>query len=346
MNKVNNWHIFRGLGREADDSPLDRLPPPPPWRDFRNPDRNKQQGMTFRTDPHVLEVINAAIYLRRPLLVQGQPGTGKSSLARAIATELGLPLYTWPINTRTTLQDGLYRYDALARLRDSQQPGASIESAEQVGRYITLGPLGSALLSPDRPAVLLIDEIDKGDIDLPNDLLHVFEEGEFFIPEIARALPEDTPRSDAHSSPVTITVYQSHGEAIRISGSQIRCQHFPIVVMTSNGERDFPPAFQRRCLRLDLNPPRQRDELVKIVQAHLGEEQYQTAEKVITQAIDNFLAARGDFDLQADRGKTLPQGHVATDQLLNLVYLMTQNRELTNVQSLSRELLRPLGEGV
>ncbi|WP_229904935.1 AAA family ATPase [Lentzea cavernae] len=127
-------------------------------------------------------MVNSSIHLRRPLLVTGAPGTGKSSLAYLIARELGLgPVLRWPVSSRTTLSQGLFLYDAIARVQ-----AAAHEGEPDIGEFIHLGPLGTALLAADLPRVLLIDELDKGDIDLPNDLLNVFEEGEYEIPELVR----------------------------------------------------------------------------------------------------------------------------------------------------------------
>ncbi|MFM6814789.1 MAG: AAA family ATPase, partial [Dolichospermum sp.] len=112
-------------------------------------------------------------------------GTGKTSLAYAVAYELGLgEVLHWPITTRTTLKDGLYSYDAIGRLQDAKDKDK--DNLAEIGKYINLGSLGTALLPSEKPRVLLIDEIDKSDIDLPNDLLHIFEEGEFEIPELRR----------------------------------------------------------------------------------------------------------------------------------------------------------------
>ncbi|NED83227.1 AAA domain-containing protein, partial [Streptomyces sp. SID11233] len=178
-----------------------------------------------------LEVINAALYLRRPLLVTGGPGVGKSSLAHSVADELRLgDVLRWPIVSRTSLQDGLYHYDAIARLQDVQiaahDPGAAAGgpgAPERIGDYIRLGPLGTALLPSARPRVLLVDELDKSDIDLPNDLLNILEEGEFVIPELQR-LADRLPGNEAE-------VLTSDGRKVRIKDGRVACTHFPFVVL-------------------------------------------------------------------------------------------------------------------
>jgi MoxR-like ATPase len=145
------------------------------------------------------------------------------------------------------------------------------------------------------PRVLLVDEIDKSDIDLPNDLLEVFEEGSFEIPELSR-IADSVPTA-------TIGTADDEGH-FEVSRGQVRCRAFPVVVLTSNGERDFPPAFLRRCVRLELQPP-ERERLEAIVAAHLGPQHSEHAGYLINE----FLTRRG-------------QGELATDQLLNAVYLV------------------------
>ncbi|MFP4099311.1 AAA family ATPase [Coleofasciculus sp.] len=305
-----NWQIFQGTGTPHND--INRLPPPPSWRQFdgladgATAAKKQQRGATFQARPEEIELVNAALYLRRPLLVTGKPGTGKTSLAYAIAYELQLgEVLRWSITTRTNLNDGLYRYDAIGRLQDAQGKGE--DNLEEIGQYIRLGSLGTALLPSDKPRVLLIDEIDKSDIDLPNDLLHIFEEGEFEIPELVRIA--------GRLEQVEVrTAYTDETEATAkdfktvISKGRVRCQAFPFVILTNNGERDFPPPFLRRCLRLNMREPNQ-DELTRIVKAHLGEKVADKAKGLIA----HFLKKR-------------EQGDLATDQLLNAIYLLTRER--------------------
>ena len=174
---MNDWQIFTGNKEPNDDW---KLPDPPNWRPFNKEtepgeSRRTIRGETFQAREEEIKMVNAALYLRRPLLVTGKPGTGKSSLAYAVARELNLgEVLYWPITTRTTLKDGLYNYDAIARLQRLQeakeqlQPNTSSISPEEqekqrqeqlksIEKYITLGPLGTALLKSDKPRVLLIE---------------------------------------------------------------------------------------------------------------------------------------------------------------------------------------------
>lgn len=331
MLSMDGWRIFRGDGTKRGGVPI---PPPPPWRDFQK--SVEHRGRTFQAGEHEIRMVNAALYLRRPLLVTGAPGSGKSSLPYAVAEELELgSVLRWSINSRSTLTEGLYRYDALARLRDASMaqnreiPGADVaaqttgdaEKKLDIGNYLALGPLGTALVPRDRPRVLLIDEIDKSDIDLPNDLLHVFEEGWFEIPELVRC---------AAQQPVVSVLTADGNQAVdRISISQgrVTAKEFPFVVITSNGERELPPAFLRRCLRLENVPP-DREKLQNIVRAHLGLLPGDTVNDLIAQ----YLQAENDDQL------------LAIDQLLNAVFLVTseqapvgEDRELVR-QSLLRAL--------
>lgn len=294
---MNDWRIFQ----ESSD-PHDRitnLPDPPAWRRFES---REDRGATFRVREEYVDAVNAALYLRRPLLVTGKPGTGKTSLAYAVARQLKLgEVLVWSIATRTTLKDGLYGYDAIGRLQDAQSKGE--DNVQNIGRYIRLGALGTAMLPCDRPRALLIDEIDKSDIDLPNDLLHIFEEGEFRIPELERIAQE--------FPDIQVGTAYGDGSKAWINQGRVRCTSFPFVVMTSNNERDFPPPFLRRCLRLDIAEPT-KEELEGIVESHLGE-LTEDAKSLINQ----FLERRNKGDL-------------ATDQLLNAIYLLSRDRKLTD----------------
>ncbi|WTX76354.1 MoxR family ATPase [Streptomyces sp. NBC_00647] len=292
------------------------MPEPPPWR------RPRQEGEAQRPRPYLIgdtevEVVNAALRLRRPLLVTGAPGTGKSSLAHAVAAELGLgPVLVWPVNTRATLTDALYRYDAIGRLREQR------DGKDDIGSFVRLGPLGTALATRNngRPRLLLIDELDKSDLDLPNDLLFVLEEGEFTIPELAR-LPDE-------QAEVAVNV-QGSQEKVRVRQGTVRCQDFPFVVITSNGEREFPAAFLRRCIRLELPEPA-ADQLEGIVRAHFAHDlpQLETQWPRVQELIQTFTDRRS-------------LGGLATDQLLHAIHLLRQGVH-PEVEHLREAVLREL----
>src|SRR4051812_2324465 len=174
--------------------------------------------------------VNAAVTLRRPLLVKGEPGTGKTVLAQEIATAIGAPLIEWNIKSTTKAAQGLYEYDAVARLRDGQ---LGDERVHDIGNYIRKGKLWEAFTSPQLP-VLLIDEIDKADIEFPNDLLHELDRMEFHVYE---------------------------------TGDTVRAKHRPIIVITSNNEKELPDAFLRRCFFHYISFP-DRATLQAIVAVH------------------------------------------------------------------------------
>jgi len=155
--------------------------------------------------------VNVTIALERPLLIRGEPGTGKTLLAHSIANGLGKRLIVWNIKSTTKAQEGLYVYDTVQRLNDSRFGGSDVSDIKQ---YIKLGKLGQAFVSPEQ-VVLLIDEIDKADLEFPNDLLNELEEMSFYIPE---------------------------------TNETITANHRPIVVITSNAEKELPDAFLRRCI--------------------------------------------------------------------------------------------------
>lgn len=324
--------IFRG-GADPHDG-IRRLPPPPPWRRF-DESAKRDRGSKFRPGPEEVEMVNAALLLRRPLLVTGKPGTGKSSLAYAVAHELKMGhVLMWPITTRSTLQQGLYNYDAIARLQDAslreseRNAGAgAVTAPPDIGKYIRLGPLGTALLggragdgSP-RPRVLLIDEIDKSDIDLPNDLLNIFEEGEFEIPELSR-LPEE--------QRVVGVLPHDSDEKVKVTSGRIRCEVFPLVVLTSNGEREFPPAFLRRCLRLDIKP-HPPEMLSQIVNEKLEPPPGRKSD------VDDLV--RHFIELRDGQNREL-----ATDQLLNAVYMTLNGADPMKRDRLRDAIFRSLSE--
>ncbi|MGQ4386575.1 AAA family ATPase [Streptomyces sp. SAS_270] len=313
---AKDWWIYDGAG-SAESRRARLAEQAPPWREFRGvPDpeyrppgldddawrESWRRGTGYVPDLAEQEAVNTALYLRRPLLVTGKPGVGKSTLAYSIAADLELgPVLHWPITSRSTLRDGLYQYDAIGRLHDANLRNLGRTARTPVdpslAPYLRLGPLGTALLPQERPRVLLVDEIDKSDIDLPGDLLTVFEEGAFEIPELARVA--------AQEPQVRIGTHDDSEARALVSRGRVRCMSFPVVVLTSNGERDFPPPFLRRCIRLHLEPPG-AEKLTQIVRRRLrlGDEESECHRDLV----EAFVERRLDGDL-------------ATDQLLNAVQL-------------------------
>ncbi len=194
--------------------------------------------------------VNAALTLQRPLLIKGEPGTGKTMLAEEVARALGRPLLQWHIKSTTKAHQGLYEYDAVSRLRDSQ---LGDDKVHDIRNYIVRGVLWQAFASPE-PVVVLIDEIDKADIEFPNDLLRELDRMEFHVYETRET---------------------------------IRAVQRPLVIITSNNEKDLPDAFLRRCFFHYIRFP-DRDTLRDIVKVHYPD----LKAEVLRAALDNFMALR------------------------------------------------------
>ena len=194
--------------------------------------------------------VNAAINLERPLLIKGEPGTVKTMLALEVAESLGLPLYEWNIKSTTKAQQGLYEYDAVTRLRDSQ---LGDERVKDISNYIEKGKLWEAFVSEER-AVLLIDEIDKADIEFPNDLLQEIDRMEFYVYETKET---------------------------------VKAVHRPIVIITSNNEKELPDAFLRRCFFHYISFP-DRETMQEIVKVHHPK----IKQKLVKEALDIFFDVR------------------------------------------------------
>jgi MoxR-like ATPase len=205
---------------------------------------------TYVATEDLTVAVNAAVTLQRPLLVKGEPGTGKTELARQVSQALDLPLIEWHVKSTTKAQQGLYEYDAVSRLRDSQLGDARVH---QVSNYIRRGKLWQAFEAPGR-VVLLIDEIDKADIEFPNDLLQELDRMEFHVYE---------------------------------TGETIRARHRPVVIITSNNEKDLPDAFLRRCFFHYIRFP-DAETLSAIVRVHFPG----IKPALLTTALTQFLELR------------------------------------------------------
>ncbi|MBA3395468.1 MAG: MoxR family ATPase [Deltaproteobacteria bacterium] len=196
--------------------------------------------------------VNVAVALARPLLVRGEPGTGKTLLAENLASSLGLPLIRWHVKSTTKAKDGLYVYDTVARLHDSRFAGDGVD-VRDIARYIKLGPLGQALDAPSR-VVLLIDEVDKADLEFPNDLLHELDAMRFRIEE---------------------------------TGREVAARERPIVIITSNNEKELPDAFLRRCVFHYIQFPT-RELMIEIVRVHHPD----ITDRVLDNALEVFFGLR------------------------------------------------------
>jgi len=207
----------------------------------------------YIADEGLISSVNAATALERPLLVRGEPGTGKTQLAHSVAEALGIPLMAWHVKSTTVAKEGLYTYDVVQRLNDSRFPDDAGRDVSNIRSYIHMGTLGRAFKSQER-VVLLIDEIDKADIEFPNDLLRELDEMAFYIPELDE----------------TVTAV-----------------HRPVTIITSNAEKELPAAFLRRCVFHYIDFP-DRARLKTIVDAHMPD----LDQALVEEAILRFYGLR------------------------------------------------------
>ncbi|MEO1952673.1 MoxR family ATPase [Thioclava sp.] len=209
-----------------------------------------QSTDSYVAPPDLTVAVNAAVALERPLLVKGEPGTGKTELARQVAQSLGMEMVEWNIKSTTKAQQGLYEYDAVSRLRDSQ---LGDERVNDVRNYIRKGKLWQAF-EAGKKVVLLIDEVDKADIEFPNDLLQELDKMEFHVYE---------------------------------TGETIRAKHRPVVIITSNNEKELPDAFLRRCFFHYIRFP-EPEVMREIVAVHFPD----IKDRLLTEALSQFYEIR------------------------------------------------------
>ncbi|MDX3098827.1 AAA family ATPase [Streptomyces sp. ME01-24h] len=299
---MTTWDTYyRGDGVIREDV---TLPAPPPWRTFPR----QTEATVFQPPEGLIDAVNAALCLRRPLMITGAPGSGKSTVIDQVAAELGLGrVLRWHITSRSTLTDALYRYDALGRIhahrlrQDSHDQSRSTSRAvDDIAPFLQLGQLGTALLPAGRPRALLIDEIDKCDLDLPGDLLDVLERGEFRIAELLRE----------GQAEAEVRMWDSDRKHTIVNG-HVQCTEFPFIVMTSNGEQELSPPFLRRCVRYEMPAPTVAL-LRDVVRAHL---------QIDTEPSEPLTELLQDFVRRIAAGES-----VAVDQLLSAIHLLSGER--------------------
>lgn len=217
---------------------------------------NIKESTKYVASPELMNSVNIAMALQKPLLIKGEPGTGKTMLAEAIAESMNMELIIWNIKSTTKAQDGLYVYDAVQRLYDSQFGG---EGVDDIRKYIKLGKLGEAF-SRKEQVVLLIDEIDKADLEFPNDLLWELDKMEFYIPETRET---------------------------------VKAEKRPVVIITSNAEKELPDAFLRRCIFHFIEFPN-AEKMYEIVHVHYPD----IEQNLLDQAMAAFYMIRSIPDIQ------------------------------------------------
>lgn len=250
----------------------------------------------------LMNAVNVAIALEKPLLIKGEPGTGKTMLAEAISDSLGMKLIIWGIKSTTKAREGLYVYDTVQRLYDSQFGEGDVSD---ISRYIRPGKLGEAFASEEQ-TVLLIDEIDKADLEFPNDLLWELDKMEFYISE---------------------------------TGETVRAKHRPIVIITSNAEKELPDAFLRRCIfhYIDFPTPEKMEEIIRVHYSDLDR-------KLVHAAMDAFYSIRSMRQIQKkpstsellDWVRALAVSGVSVEEITeNIPYigvLLKKNRDIDTVK--------------
>ena len=261
-----------------------------------------QGSKDYVASDELMRSVNIAIALQKPLLIKGEPGTGKTMLAEAISQALGKKLIIWNIKSTTTAQDGLYVYDVVQRLYDSQFGN---EGVDNIAKYVKLGKLGEAF-SSDEQVILLIDEIDKADLEFPNDLLWELDKMEFYIPETKET---------------------------------IKAKQRPIVIVTSNAEKELPDAFLRRCIFHYIEFPDEK-QMREIIKVHFA----QVEERLLQQVLETFYWIRGLYNIQKkpstseviDWIHALELGGVAPDKIKKAVpfagVLLKKNEDIETMK--------------